>query len=763
MVTSSTAVRSFADDVRGRSDADLAELLLVRPDLGRPRPADLTSMAARAATRASVQQALTSLDRGQMAVLDAVLAGSDSTGARAVTTPTVARLLGESVEVIASTLDALWTRALLWRAGDAEAGVRVARAVIEIVGPGHNGLGPSLSELPALHATPTSSREIRQLVESAPPAATAVLETLTWGPPVGLLGGGAAAREGVAWLAATGLVGTVSHDRIVLPREVALALRGDRVHRVDRVHPPQVDLVMIPASDCSASAGAAAGETVSLVEELVSRWGVNPPRVLRTGGLGVRELTALARALDIPEAYAGWLVELSAVAGLIDDDRALHPTWSTTSEVDEWLAAPMVRRLERLVTAWLTTTRAPHLVGQALSGGTSVKVLGPDVQWPPVVRLRRDLLAELATLPAGAVPAVDTLVPRLAWRRPMRMPRFTEELTTALMTEAGWLGLMGRGAISPAGVAATNDTDPHGVLSALAELLPDDIDHIVLQADQTALAPGPLDAALGAFMRLVGDIESRGAATVYRLSASSVRRALDAGMTADEILARFADASRTPVPHTVDYLVRDVARRHGVTRLGGVSSYLRSDDEATVAGILADSRLASMRWRLIAPTVLVCSVDPADALDRLREAGYAPAVESIDGSVIASGPAVRRVRSRRSTRSAQPPTLDAAGAVELARQLREADGAANALVTDGGDPRTGLPPAADPGEVLEALRQAIADGHGVWIGYSDHNGSTSPTFFYPDRIEAGRAWGLVPGSRSEVGFTLHRITGVVTG
>jgi len=62
-------LRSLADDLRARSDAELADVLIARPDLARPAPADLTSLAARAVTQASVQRAIESLNRAQLQVL----------------------------------------------------------------------------------------------------------------------------------------------------------------------------------------------------------------------------------------------------------------------------------------------------------------------------------------------------------------------------------------------------------------------------------------------------------------------------------------------------------------------------------------------------------------------------------------------------------------------------------------------------------------------------------------------------------------------
>ena len=64
-------MRSLAEDIRSRSEEELAELLRRRPDLTRPAPADLTALAARAATVASTTRAVDHLDATHLAVLEA--------------------------------------------------------------------------------------------------------------------------------------------------------------------------------------------------------------------------------------------------------------------------------------------------------------------------------------------------------------------------------------------------------------------------------------------------------------------------------------------------------------------------------------------------------------------------------------------------------------------------------------------------------------------------------------------------------------------
>ena len=53
--------------------------------------------------------------------------------------------------------------------------------------------------------------------------------------------------------------------------------------------------------------------------------------------------------------------------------------------------------------------------------------------------------------------------------------------------------------------------------------------------------------------------------------------------TADEVLEFLRRHSSTPLPQALEYLVADVARRHGRLRVGGATTYLRGDP-AMVAG-----------------------------------------------------------------------------------------------------------------------------------------------------------------------------------
>ncbi|WP_369268593.1 helicase-associated domain-containing protein, partial [Streptomyces harbinensis] len=186
---------------------------------------------------------------------------------------------------------------------------------------------------------------------------------------------------------------------------------------------------------------------------------------------------------------------------------------------------------------------------------------------------------------------------------------------------------------APAGTAPAADREA-GAARLLAPLLPEELDHFLLQADLTAVAPGPLSREPAQAMALIADIESKGGATVYRFTPASVRRALDAGWTPDALHGFLAEHSRTPVPQPLTYLVDDVARRHGRLRVGVAAGYLRCEDEALLTQVLADRRAEQLRLRRIAPTVVISGAPPEILLARLRELGLAPAAESAEGAVV---------------------------------------------------------------------------------------------------------------------------------
>jgi hypothetical protein len=750
-----TAVRSLADDIRSRSDEQLRALVRRRPDLARPAPSDLTSLAARASTRASVQRALDGLDRGHLQVLETLVVSGDP-----VDLAMTAKLLGGSLRSLDEFVRELRDRALLWRSAD---GQHVVRAVSEVLGPHPAGLGPATAELPgSAPAWSGSPKALDDVIASAPAGSRNILDMLTWGPPIGTLSPGGPMAAAGAWLLSHQLLSALSSEHVVLPREVALRLREGRLHREIALTAPKLKVTTHEQSSVDDAAGGQASGLLGLVDELAADWGPRPPRVMRAGGLSVRDFKRLASILDVESAHAAFVVETAYAAGLLADDGSVEPVWAPTPGYDEWQQRPSARRWVQLSQDWLASGRAPHLVGTVpASGGSPINALSGEVVYPPIRQLRGDVLTELAALPEGQAPDLGSLADRLRWRRPMRRAEIIETVTAAVLRECEWLGITGRGALSTAGrLLFEARADLSVAEEAINTHLPSPVEHVLLQADLTAVAPGRLEGSLAQFMRLVADVESRGGATVYRFSPQSVRRGLDAGWSSAQVLTALQDASRTPVPQPLEYLVGDIARRHGQTRVGTVSAYIRSDDTTVLDTMLADRELAALQLRRVAPTVVVSQAHTLVVLEMLRENGFAPVAETTEGGVQIPRVAHHRTPARRSPAAPKiTSVVDDEQTETLISALRAGEeSAAYEREREQSQPGPRLP-STEPAVALALLREASADSLGVWIGYADADGRTKRILFYPKRIEGGRAYGSVEGSNVEHTFSIHRITG----
>lgn len=763
----------MADDLRARSDEELASLLVLRPDLARPAPADVTGLGGRLSSPASVRRALDGLDTAQLSALEAAVVAGPPAGEAAV-----AGLLGCGRDRARALLDDLWARALLWRGAD---GMHVPGPVADALGPEVAGLPPvsakDAAALEVLDELTVAGRDAGDPVELAAAVGEAdaapVLARLAWEGPVGAFDPhgplGPAARS----LVAHGLAQAGDEPgTLALRRPVALALRRGRIARGPVVDPPTGSSPRpYGAAEVDAAGGARAADVLDALDELVRTWEANPPRVLRSGGLAARDLTRAAAVLRSTEAEAALLLHVALAATLLGDDGEPEPAWAPTPVYDEWSIRPDADRWARLADAWAAMQEAPHLVGTRPvdRGGSALKALSTDIRrlGGAARGARTDALAALQTLPPGAAAGPGDVVASVRWRRPRRPAGFVEHMTTAVLAEAEFLGVTARGALTSAGRvlagwlassgSAAADDGLLGQVSA-ATAVPDPVDHVLLQADLTAVAPGRLAPDLARLMRLVADVESRGGATVFRFTPDGARRALDAGWTVDDLLVRLAAMSRTPIPQPLSYLLADAGRRHGRTRVGSARAYVRSDDVATLDALLLRRELAPARLRRLAPTVLASSLLPGPLLDMLREEGLSPVAEDAEGGIALSTPSRHRAPRPRRT----PPIHVTVVTPELAADVVAAvrAGEERRAQEERGERGPAIP-WSDPAVSLSLLRRASADGSSVWLGVADAGGVATRLRFRPTRVAGGTVHGVDVGTGATRSLSVHRITGAI--
>ncbi|MFI1111538.1 helicase-associated domain-containing protein [Streptomyces physcomitrii] len=809
------APRSLAESLRAHDDEALAALLRARPDLLSPVPHDVGQLATRAGTRASVVRALEHLDRFALESAEALAVAPDPASYEELLTLMAGEERDPAVAAaLPRALGTLRGRALVWGEDDRLRLVRTARELLS-PSPQHpspTGLGPTLAEsctgispgrvqeivvtagletthdpvsaVGSLTALFTDRARMAALLAEAPEAAHEVLDRLKWGPPYGKVTAEPAAH--LRWLLDRGLLLPTAPGTVVLPREAALHLRAGHAHRETHPEPP----ALLAAAEHSArivdaTAAGQAWTALNTVEELLRDWDEGGPAVLRAGGLSVRDLKRTAAALDTTEQLAAFWLELAHCAGLLAADGEAEERFAATPAYDQWQDLPDSERWSWLAGAWLTATRTAGLAGGRDAKDRALSALGPGLDRSAAPEVRHRVLTLLAELPEGAAATAESVLDRLAWERPRRA-RTREEgegqedlrarLARWTLDEAELLGVTGRGALSAHGRALLGEpqaAEGHGQAEAavsaaragrlLAPLLPEPVDEVLLQADLTAVAPGPLRRPLAQLLGVLADVESKGGATVYRFTPGSVRRALDAGQTAAELHAFLAAHSRTPVPQPLAYLIDDVARRHGRLRIGAASAYVRCDDEAVLGEILADRRAQPLRLRRLAPTVLAAQADPGTLLETLRAIGFAPAAESPEGEVLITRADSRRTAPRSAPEPVPegPPAPGTALVQAAVRAIRAGDLASTA-------PRRGLPEPGQEGELprttaaetLATVQAAVLTNEALWIGYVNAEGTASQRVIAPIRVEGGFVTAFDHTADEVRTYPLHRITGV---
>lgn len=773
---------TFTEWIRGRTDDQLGALVSARPELITPVPAHLEGLAARASSPSAIGRVLDRLDRFTLAVVEtlAVLPEPfELAGLRAV----VNRALqyGDAEPALSQAVARLRELALIY--GDDDA-LHLAPGVRKVLDD-PAGLGPSVADAFRHHppeqldeladdvapGTPGSGKERlavalgdpSKLIEEVSPEARAALDQLAWGPPTGRVPNARrevsrdSARSPIEQLLARGLLAATGEESVTLPREVGLHLRDGRVHRDLAAVPPALDGVTRDQKLADRTAAGQAFSFVRAVEELCERWSLEPPGVLRTGGLGVRDLKRTAGQLDLPEWVAALVIEVAHAAALIAAGGAVDGEWLPTSGYDLWRIKPTADRWVVLAATWLRTDRVPGIVGERDDRDRLLNVLHTDLRRSAAPGVRSATLGVLADAP-GLAPSRDSVLDRLAWEQPRRRGALRDQLTEFTLREAEQIGFTGLGALSRHGRALLEGSAKAAAL--LAPLLPEPVDHVLLQADLTAVAPGPLTSELNRWLTLAADVESKGGATVYRFSEGSIRRALDAGHGADELLSMLERHSATPVPQPLAYLVSDVARRHGRMRVGTASAYIRCDDPALLDQIVADRRAAQLRLRRLAPTVIASRSSRASLVDSLRAMGYAPVAESLDGDVIITQHDSRRTEGLAPARPVSSNhTLDPEVAAAAVRAMKAGD-AAHLARRDPVDAPGGQVPRGPATATISALQDAIRQGARVWIGYLDSQGQATSRILEPARMEGGYLTAYDETRAAVHRFALHRITGV---
>ena len=728
-------IRSYADYLRALDDAALISMFNHRPDLVTPVPPDMASLAVRASSAPSLARAVDALNKWQLQVLEVCAILPEPFTEKDVTALTEKSAL--------FVIPGLIERGLLYTDKD---GLRTPTTLKEVLGNEIAGLGPaSMSKL-----------KLKKLDE-VPAPSKKVLDAMVWGPPRGAIADIKKPSVGVQWLLEEGFLIPFNQQTVVLPREVAIYLRGNTVHRELETSQPSVTGSKRDMRNVQLAAIANITTFLRWTEEVLNFWAQEPATALRSGGLGVRDLKELSLHLGVDESCTAFVAEVAYLSGLltIDPDDKILPT----HQFDIWLTQNASVKWQLLASAWLSTSRVSGLVGKEDS--KNVAPLGPELDRSSATTTRRLTLTLLQENSQIAVD-IDSLFAAATWLAPAkRAGGLQKDYILWAMREAEWLGITGQGVLSSYGADFLTGGDSTSVDTDL----PKAVDHILIQSDNTAIAPGPLEHEVAQELALIADVESRGGATVFRFSEGSIRRGLDHGRTGEEIAKFLAKTSKTPMPQPLEYLIADVAKKHGKLRVGNTASFIRCEDSALITQILGDKRLDVLGLRKIAPEVLICGHDATEAMNILRSCGYLPAAEDSRGLLL-SGPRIQRAQTK-----ARPPRI--IGEYERPDEI-QIEGALRALRTGEKSSRKqstmrniatealGSLPRSTANETLELLSDYLQNQptKSLSIGYADNNGLVSHRIIDPLKLSAGSLVARDHATGEVQTFRIARITGV---
>ena len=623
-------------------------------------------------------------------------------------------------------------------------GLRVPTQLREVLGAEPAGLGPaSMVKL-----------KLSELAQ-APQDSKKILERLMWGPPRGSVGDIKNPGPGIAWLLERKFLVALDQRTVILPREVAIELRGKKIHKELCAQAPELNGAKREKKQVDLAAIANVSTVLRWVEELLNFWAEEPADALRAGGLGVRDLKTLSTHLGVDDACTAFIAELAYLTSLISIDA--NDQILPSNKFDIWLMQSPADRWQMLASAWLITSRVSGLVGRLES--KNVAALGPELDRVNASKVRGLTLSLLKENP-GIAPDWNSFKSSLDWRAPVRRnSSLQDELAEWTLREAEWLGITGQGAISKYGVGFLDGDD----LDLINQDLPKTVDHILIQSDNTAIAPGPLEHEISQSLAMMAEIESRGGATVYRFTEATIRRALDHGKTGDEIKSFLAKTSKTPMPQPLEYLIADVAKKHGKLRVGNTSSFIRCEDTALISQIINDKKLEILGLRRIAPEVVICEMDATDAMRILRECGYLPAGESANGMILTgakSNRALTKPRPPRIIGEVEVPTDESLTAAIRTLRTGEKSTHRQTRLRQVANEALGALPRTTANETMDVLQQFISEQKTLSIGYADNNGGVTHRIIDPIRISAGALIARDHATGEVQSFRIPRITGV---
>ena len=447
-------------------------------------------------------------------------------------------------------------------------------------------------------------------------------------------------------------------------------------------------------------AGVAAFEAMQALTEL--HFDIDQRYVREVGkrGVGLADLKRLAGHLRKTNDFARAIYGLARQAKLI---ATAEGRWMLGVDADHWLELTPTERFKFLAKVWRSQL-GDDSAGELLE----MKIANP-----------RHSLNELFR---HTYPFADSQV---------------NSRISVLEATADLIGLTaGQAATSWFELVLNDDLDAAADL--LAAHLPETSERLLIQADLTIVAPGPLPTSVEIELRKFAETEQVSMASTYRINALTISHGLETGLSEASIRDLLLRLSGKELPQPVDYLLREAVGRFGRLTIaegpGEARSIISSSDPILLTEIVSESKLKPFSIRRTPEGDLFSRFEPEVIYFGLREAGFSAIRVNASGGVISP----RTVATRTNTL-----TVISSVRSDLER-LREHD------------ERIGTEPGDD--DLVRQIEFALKNRSKLLITATDRNGQALEFLLEPKNLSNGRLRGIDTRAEIERTLPLERIT-----
>jgi hypothetical protein len=413
-------------------------------------------------------------------------------------------------------------------------------------------------------------------------------------------------------------------EHIVIPNQTRMAAQYLQSRplpaggaALDLVPPP---LKTVPGARCDARPASFSRD----VAEYLARLARSRYRLTQAGRVNRRDLKAMEPAFAVQTAgYSTFLYMLAGTLQLMAATRE-EGLLMVPEDADAWLAQAEMVRAQTTAAAWVMLRGYPETVaGQP-----------EDYDYVPlhIVEQRSRVLQLVRGLEFGPAVTVESLARRLVWAAPLSFQQWDAardagESAARMLRSLYWLGLLAvddaerprHAHLTPLGARTFGCEDP-----STPALVPEE-SRFFVQPNAEVFAPPNLSPRTLFHLRRITGEKKGGAAGMFPLTADSLRRALDTGLTVEQTAGFLERFSRTGLPGSVRALVETTGRQHGRIRLVPAGFVLVADEPLLLEELRSLKTVAPLLGETVTErAVAVDAAQVAGLMRNLRQRGYAP-------------------------------------------------------------------------------------------------------------------------------------------